>query len=66
MCTMNLRKYYKIASKLSHKLKVQLVHAGVLSLIDYCNGVCGGLLEADYTNYRNCKTQQCILYLELN
>ena len=47
MCNMNLRNYYKIASKLSHKLKVQLVHAGVLSVIDYCNGVCGGLSEAD-------------------
>ena len=47
ICNMNIRNYYKIASKLSFKLKVQLIHAGVLSVIDYCNGIYGGLSEAD-------------------
>ena len=30
-----------------HSLKVQLVHGGVLFLIDYCNAVYGGLSEED-------------------
>ena len=47
LCNINLRNYYKIAAKLSHKLKVQLVHAGILSVIDYCNGIYGCLSEAD-------------------
>ena len=46
-CNMNLRNYYRIGSKLTHSLKVQLVHGGVLFLIDYCNAVYGGLSEED-------------------
>ena len=46
-CNMNLRNYWKIGSKLTQELKIQLVHAGVLSVIDYCNAVYGGLTEAD-------------------
>ena len=46
-CNMNLRNYWKIGSKLTQELKIQLVHAGVLSVIDYCNAVYGGLNEAD-------------------
>ena len=46
-CNMNLRNYWRIGSKLSQELKIQLVHAGVLSIIDYCNAVYGGLTEYD-------------------
>ena len=47
ICNMNLRNFYKIGSKLNRKLKIQLVHAGVLSVLDYCNVVYGNLTETD-------------------
>ena len=43
----NLRNYWKIGAKLTQELKVQLVHAGVLSIIDYCNAVYGALTVSD-------------------
>ena len=46
-CNMNLRDYWRIVFKLSQELKIQLVHAGVLSIIDYSNAVYGGLTEYD-------------------
>ena len=46
-CSSNLRNYYNIAAKLNHKLKVQLVHGGILSAIDYCNAIFGGLSESN-------------------
>ena len=47
ICYMNLRNLERIGSKLSFDLKVQLVHSNVLSFIDYCNAVYGGLTEAN-------------------
>ena len=44
---MNVRNYWKIGWKLTQELKIQLVHAGVLSIIDYCDAVYGGLSESD-------------------
>ena len=38
-CHLNQRNLYRIASKLSHELKVQLVHSNILCFIDYCNSV---------------------------
>ena len=32
-------------SRLTHELKVQLVHSNILSIVDYCNSVYGGLTE---------------------
>ena len=44
-CYLNQRNLYRIASKLSHELKVQLVHSHILCFIDYCNSVYSGLTE---------------------
>ena len=45
VCYLNLRNLGRIASRLTHDLKVQLVHSNVLSFIDYCNSVYGALTE---------------------
>lgn len=47
VCYMNLRNLERIGSKLSKDLKIQLVHSNILSHIDYCNAVYGGLSEAN-------------------
>jgi hypothetical protein len=44
-CYLNQRNLRRIGSRLSHDLKVQLVHSNILSIIDYCNAVYGGLTE---------------------
>ena len=38
-CYLNQRNLRRIGSRLSHDLKVQLVHSNILSIIDYCNAV---------------------------
>ena len=38
-CYLNQRNLYRIASKLSYELKIQLVHSNILCFIDYCNSV---------------------------
>jgi len=45
VCYLNLRNLKRIASRLSYDLRVQLVHSNILSMIDYCNSVYGGLTE---------------------
>ena len=40
---MNLRNLGRIGSKLNHDLKVQLVHACIHSILDYCNCTYGAL-----------------------
>ena len=37
-CYQNLRKIGRIGSKLTKNLKIQLVHASIHSIIDFCNG----------------------------
>ena len=44
-CYLNQRNLRRIAARLTHELKVQLVHSNILSIIDYCNAVYGGLTE---------------------
>ena len=39
ICYLNLRNIRKIGNRLTYDLKVQLVHAYILSMIDYCNSV---------------------------
>ena len=46
-CFMNLRDLKRIGSKLTHDLKIQLVHSLIFSHLDYCNSVFGGLSEAN-------------------
>ena len=43
ICYSNLRNLGKIASKLSAKLKIQLVHSMILCHLDYCNALFYGL-----------------------
>ncbi|KAL5252011.1 hypothetical protein ACHWQZ_G014978 [Mnemiopsis leidyi] len=45
VCYMNQRDLTKIGSKLSHDLKVQMVHSNILCFVDYCNSVYGKLSE---------------------
>ena len=45
ICYSNLRNLGKIASKLSVKLKIQLVHSMILCHLDYCNALFYGLLD---------------------
>ena len=47
VCYINLRNLERIGSKLPMDLKTQLVHSNILSHIDYCNAVYGGLTEAN-------------------
>ena len=44
-CYLNQRNLSRLASKLSHDLKVQMVHSNILCFIDYCNSVYCGLTE---------------------
>lgn len=44
-CYLNQRNLRRIAARLTHDLKVQLVHSNILSIIDYCNAVYSGLTE---------------------
>ena len=44
-CNLSLRNLRKIGSKLSKELKIQMVHACVLSHIDYCNAVLAKITE---------------------
>ena len=46
-CFMNLRDLQRIGTKLTHDLKVQLVHSMIFSHLDYCNAVFGSLSEAN-------------------
>ena len=45
VCFLNLRNLRRIAARLTHELKVQLVHSNVLSIVDYCNAAYSGLTE---------------------
>ena len=45
ICYLNQRNLSRIGSKLSHELKVQLVHGNILCFIDYCNSVYSKLTE---------------------
>ena len=43
VCYCNFRNLGRIASKLSMKLKIQLIHSMILSHLDYCNALFYGL-----------------------
>ena len=45
MCYLNQRDLSRIGKKLSHDLKVQMVHSNILCFVDYCNSVYGKLSE---------------------
>ena len=45
ICYLNQRDLSRIGNKLSHDLKVQMVHSNILCFLDYCNSVYGKLSE---------------------
>lgn len=47
ICYLNQRNLRRIGARLTHELKIQLVHSNILSIIDYCNAVYGGLTESN-------------------
>ena len=55
----NLRNYWKIGSKLTQELKIQLVHAGVLSNIEFA------MLNQIFRSYKSYKTMLLYLFLDL-
>ena len=62
-CNIQIRNLWFIASKLSYNLKVQLVHALVLSRLDYCNSMYYGISLKDLEDYRKYRILQFVLYL---
>ena len=56
-CNLSLRNLQKIGSKLSKELKVQMVHACVLSHIDYCNAVLAGITERQLQTLQKVQNQ---------
>lgn len=46
-CYLNQRNLSKIGSKLTHELKIQLVHSNILCFLDYCNAAYCGLHSND-------------------
>ncbi len=46
-CNFHIRNLWFIASKLTFKLKIQLVHAMILSKLDYCNSILYGISAKD-------------------
>ena len=42
-CNISLRNLWRMAHKLTFKLKIQLVHAMILSRLDYCNSILYGI-----------------------
>ena len=47
ICFLNQRNLSRIGSKLSHELKVQMVHSNILCFLDYCNCAYFGLTETN-------------------
>ena len=45
ICYLNLRSLRRIARHLSYELKIQLVNSNILSFLDYCNAVYGGISD---------------------
>ena len=45
ICYLNLRSLRRIACHLSFELKIQLVNSNILSFLDYCNAVYGGISD---------------------
>ena len=48
ICYLNQRNLSRIGSKLSHELKIQMVHSNIICFIDYCNSVYSGLTEKNF------------------
>ena len=68
ICYSNLRNLGKIASKLSVKLKIQLVHSMMLCHLGYCNGLFYGLPDCIICciDLPKCCMLLCALFLALS
>ena len=66
ICYLNLRNLKRIASRLNHELKVQLVHSNILSIIDYCNAVLFGISEKNLKRIQKIQNNAVRFIFNLN
>ena len=66
ICYLNLRNLRRIGSRLNHTLKVQLVHANILSIIDYCNSVYAGITEKNLKRLQKIQNNAVRYIFKLN
>ena len=63
-CNISLRNLWKMANKLTFKLKIQLVHAMILSRLDYCNSILYGISVENLQRLQ--KVQNCAVRFIFN
>ena len=66
ICYLNLRNIKKIGSRLTHELKVKLVHANILSVIDYCNSIYAGITEKNLQRLQKIQNNSVRFIFKLN
>ena len=66
ICYLNLRNIRRIGSRLTHDLKVQLVHANILSIIDYCNSAYAGVTEKNLQKLQKIENNAVRFIFKLN
>ena len=66
ICYLNLRNIRRIGSRLTHDLKVQLVHAHILSMIDYCNSSYAGVTDRNLQKLQKIQNNAVRFIFKLN
>ena len=66
ICYFNLRNIRKIGNILTYDLKVQLVHANILSMIDYCNSVYIGITMKNIQKLQKIQNNAVRFIFQLN
>ena len=66
ICYLNLRNIRKIGNRLTYDLKVQLVHANILSMIDYCNSVYIGITMKNIQKLQKIQNNAVRFIFQLN
>ena len=66
ICYLNLRNIRKIGNRLTYDLKVQLVHANILSMIDYCNSVYIGITMKNIQKLQKTQNNAVRFIFQLN
>ena len=62
---MNLRNYWKIGFQIDSRVKDTTCSAGVLSIIEYCNAIYGGLTESDLQKFQKLQISAVRFVLDL-